>query len=91
MQVELTPEQRSFISLGIREGRFRDHEEAVQQAMSEWETRQRARLNLLETLDSAQTALDAGAGTSCEVADLGQLAQSITRSGALRRASQSCK
>ena len=54
MQVELTPEQSSFVDLGIQEGRFRDREEAVQRALAQWEKRERARVELLASLDLAE-------------------------------------
>ena len=47
MQVELNPEQSSFIELGIREGRFRDPQEALEQALAPWVRREQARLELL--------------------------------------------
>ena len=47
MQVELTPEQSSFIELGIQEGRFRDPKEAIEQALAPWVRREQARLALL--------------------------------------------
>jgi len=34
MQIELTPAQNSVVELGIKEGGFRDREEAVPQALS---------------------------------------------------------
>ncbi len=39
MQIELTPAQNSFIELGIQEGRFRDRDEAVRQALALWARR----------------------------------------------------
>jgi Arc/MetJ-type ribon-helix-helix transcriptional regulator len=47
MQVELSPEQSSFIELGIQEGRFRDPKEAIEQALAPWVRREQARLELL--------------------------------------------
>lgn len=59
MQIELTPEQSSFVDLGIQEGRFRDSLDAVQQALAQWEKRERARVELLASLDLAEQSLDA--------------------------------
>lgn len=62
MQVDLTPEQNSFVELGIQEGRFRSREDAVRAALALWEKRERARVELLASLDAAERSLDAGEG-----------------------------
>ncbi len=53
MQIELTPEQNSFIVHGIREGRFRNEAEAVREALSLWVKRERARFELLADIEEA--------------------------------------
>lgn len=62
MQVELTTSQSSFIDLGIQEGRFRDSAEAVREALAQWEKRERARVELLASLDFAEQSLEVGEG-----------------------------
>jgi putative addiction module CopG family antidote len=86
MQVELTPAQASFIDLGIQEGRFRDSEEAVRQALVEWEKRERARVELLASLDAGEQSLDAGEGEEYTAENLSALVQSIEKRGAARLA-----
>lgn len=54
MHIELTPAQNSFVDLGIQEGRYRDREEAVKAALALWERRERARMELLSSLDAAE-------------------------------------
>jgi putative addiction module CopG family antidote len=81
MQIELTPAQNSFIELGIQEGRFRDREEAVRQALALWEQRERARVELLSSLDSAERALDAGEGEEYSPEDLSALVNSVKARG----------
>jgi putative addiction module CopG family antidote len=56
MQIQLNPEQSSFVDLGIQEGRFRDPEEAMQQALDLWVKRERARLDLLAEIDAGDNS-----------------------------------
>jgi Arc/MetJ-type ribon-helix-helix transcriptional regulator len=86
MQVQLTPAQSSFVDLGIQEGRFRDPDEAVQQALAQWEKRERARVELLASLDLAEQALDAGEGETYTGETLHLLVESVQERGAARLA-----
>lgn len=88
MQVQLTPEQNSFVELGIQEGRFRDSEEAVRQALAQWEKRERARVELLASLDLAEQFLDAGEGESYTAETLHELTRSVQQRGMTRLAGQ---
>jgi putative addiction module CopG family antidote len=88
MQVELTPAQSSFVDLGIQEGRFRDPDEAVRQALSLWEKRERARVELLASLDLAEQSLDAGEGETYTSETLSKLVESIKERGLARSAGQ---
>ena len=72
MQIQLSPEQRSFIELGIQQGRFRDPGEAMQQALSLWTERERVRLELLaeiEAGDNSPRENDAILDSDEEIAD----------------------
>jgi putative addiction module CopG family antidote len=84
MQVELTPAQASFIDLGIQEGRFRNTEEAIREALAQWEKRERARVELLASLDSAEQALDAGQGEVYTIETLSSLVESVQERGTTR-------
>lgn len=88
MRIELTPEQNSFIDLGIQEGRFRDSLDAVQQALAQWEKRERARAELLASLDQAEQSLDAGEGEEYTSETLNQLISSVEERGMNRLSSQ---
>jgi len=88
MQVQLTPEQRSFVDLGIQEGRFRDPEEAVRQALAQWEKRERARVELLASLDLAEQSLEAGEGEAYSAETLSALVQSVKVRGMARLTGQ---
>jgi Arc/MetJ-type ribon-helix-helix transcriptional regulator len=84
MQIQLTPEQISFVDLGIQEGRFRSSEEAVQQALALWEKRERARVELLASLDSADRAVEAGDGEEYKVEALKELVSSVEQRSSAR-------
>jgi len=86
MQIELTPEQSVFVALGIREGRFRNSEEAVRQALALWEKQERARAELLASLDLAEQSLDAGEGEEYSLDSLHTLSASVKERGAARLA-----
>jgi putative addiction module CopG family antidote len=58
MEIQLTQEQHSFIDLGIKEGRFRQAEEAVEDALALWVSRERARLELLAAIDAGANSFD---------------------------------
>jgi putative addiction module CopG family antidote len=81
MEIELTPEQNSFIHLGIEQGRFRHVEDAVKDALALWETRERARIELLASLDVAEQSLDAGEGSSYTAETIHELARGVERQG----------
>ena len=84
MRIELTPSQAAFVDLGIQEGRFRDSEEAIREALAQWEKRERARVELLASLDAAEHALDAGEGEEYTLETLPNLGQSIAARGSSR-------
>jgi putative addiction module CopG family antidote len=88
MQVELTPAQNSFVDLGIQEGRFRDSDEAVRQALAQWEKRERDRVELLASLDLAEQSLDAGEGETYTCETLRELVESVQVRGIARLADQ---
>lgn len=58
MDIQLTPEQDSFVHLGIEQGRFRHAEDAVRDALVLWEKRERARVELLASIDIGEASFD---------------------------------
>jgi len=60
MEVHPTPEQQAFIHRAIESGRLHDEEDAVREALSLWEQRERARTEVLVALDDAEADLAAG-------------------------------
>jgi putative addiction module CopG family antidote len=81
MHIQLTPEQSSFVDLGIEEGRFRNSEEAVRQALALWEKQERARVELLASLDLSDQSLDSGDGETYTSESLDELVDSVKTHG----------
>jgi putative addiction module CopG family antidote len=89
MEVHLTPDQETFIRQAIETGRFHRQEDAVEEAMSLWEERERRRLEILAAVDQAEVSLTRGEGrriTTREEAT--QLAADIKRRGTARLAAE---
>jgi putative addiction module CopG family antidote len=89
MEVHLTPEQEAFIRQAIETGRLHRKEEAVQEAMSLWEERERRRLEILVVVDQAEASLARGEGRSITThEEVTQLAADIKRRGSARLAAE---
>jgi len=86
MEIELTPEQDSFVHLGIEQGRFRHAEDAVKDALALWEKRERARVELLAALDEAEQSLDMGEGKTYTSDSIHELAEAVGRRGVAKLA-----
>ena len=54
MEIELTPEQDALVQEAMRKGHYRSSQEVAKAAMSLWEERERARLELLEALQEGE-------------------------------------
>jgi Arc/MetJ-type ribon-helix-helix transcriptional regulator len=87
MEVHPTPDQDAFIREAIEDGRLRRPEDAVEEALSLWEERERRRKEILLAIDASEASLARGEGrtvTSREDAD--RMAEDITRRGLVRLA-----
>ena len=62
MEVRLTPDQEAFVRRAIESGRFHRAEEAVAEALSLWEERERTRAEILAAVDDAEASLARGEG-----------------------------
>lgn len=62
MNVELTPDQQAFVQKAIESGRLASVEEAIEQALSLWERRERRRLEIIAMIDDAEASLARGEG-----------------------------
>lgn len=81
MQIELTPEQVTFIDMGIQSGRFRNADDAMRKMLVEWEQRERARMELLASLELAQHSVEAGEGETYTADTMRLLVDSVKKSG----------
>lgn len=85
MEVHLTADQEAFIRQGIEAGRFLRKEDAVQEAMSLWEERERRRLEILAAVDRAEASLALGEGRRITTPEeVTQLVEDIKRRGIAR-------
>jgi len=62
MDVELTPDQRAFVQKAIESGRFSRVEEAVQEALTLWEERERRRFEIVAMVEEAEASVARGEG-----------------------------
>ncbi|MGB8885168.1 MAG: hypothetical protein WCC87_00500 [Candidatus Korobacteraceae bacterium] len=85
MEVHLTEDQRAFIREALETGRLHREEDAVREAMSLWEERERRRLEILASVDKAEASLAQSTGrkvTSRE--ETTQLGDDVKRRGLAR-------
>jgi Arc/MetJ-type ribon-helix-helix transcriptional regulator len=82
MDVQLTPDQKAFVRQAIESGRLRQEEDAVKEAMSLWEERERRRLEILAHVDQAEASLARGEGRRITThEEVKQLADDVKRRG----------
>ena len=84
MEVQLTSDQRAFIREAIAAGRFQREEDAVREALSLWEERERARVAILVAVDAAETSLAGGKGRAITEASMLALADEVKQRGRAR-------
>lgn len=85
MEVQLTPDQRAFVRRAIESGRLGREEDAVNEALSLWEERERTRAEILFAVDEAEASFARGEGrTFATHEDVKQLADEIKRRGMAR-------
>jgi len=88
MEVRLTPDQEAFIRQAIATGRFQHAEDAVQEALSLWEVRERRRAEFLASLDEAEASLARGEGLIITQQSMRDLAEEVKRRGQARLAAE---
>jgi Arc/MetJ-type ribon-helix-helix transcriptional regulator len=85
VDVFLTADQRAFVRQAIESGRLGREEDAVQEALSLWESRERARAEILAAVDAAESSLARGEGrTITTEEDVRHLAAEVKRRGRAR-------
>jgi Arc/MetJ-type ribon-helix-helix transcriptional regulator len=86
MEVRLTAGQEAFVRRAIQAGRFVRAEDAVEEALSLWEERERKRAEFLVTLDDAQASIGHGEGRVITQQSMRGLATEVKRRGRARLA-----
>jgi putative addiction module CopG family antidote len=81
MEVHLTPDQKAFVRQAIQSGRLNREEEAVQEALSLWEQRERARAEILTAVDMAEASVARGEGRAITQESMRQLADEVKQRG----------
>ena len=88
MEVHLTPDQKAFVRQAIESGRLRREEDAVQEALSLWEERERTRAEILTAVDVAEASIARGEGRSITQESMRQLADEVKQRGRNRLAAE---
>ena len=84
--MRLTPDQEAFVRRAIEAGRFGRAEDAVEEALSLWEERERKRAEFLASLDQAKTSIAHGEGHVLTEQSMRDLATEVKDRGRARLA-----
>ena len=88
MEVHFTPDQKAFVRQAIENGRLQHEEDAVQEALSLWEERERKREEILAAVDAAEASLARGEGRIITEESMRQLAEEVKQRGRGRFAAE---
>jgi Arc/MetJ-type ribon-helix-helix transcriptional regulator len=89
MELQFTDDQKAFVRQGIQSGRYTREEDALREALSLWEGRERRRAEILAAVDQAEASLARGEGRRITTREeTSQLAEEINRRGMARLAAQ---
>ena len=85
MEVQLTDDQKAFVRQAVESGRYRREEDALREALSLWEIRERRRAEILAAVDQAEASFARGEGRRITTREqTAQLADEIKRRGLSR-------
>ncbi|NDJ09670.1 MAG: hypothetical protein EBY17_00545 [Acidobacteriia bacterium] len=85
MDIQFSRDQQSFVREAIATGRIVNEEEAVRQALSLWEERERVRVEMLSKISRAHESVARGEGRRINSEDdLRQLASDVKQRGLAR-------
>ena len=84
MEVHLTPDQRAFARQAMESGRILGEEDAVKEALSMWEERERRRFEILAAVDEAEASLARGESREITPESIQELAAEVKRRGRVR-------
>jgi Arc/MetJ-type ribon-helix-helix transcriptional regulator len=88
MEVQLTPDQKAFVQQAIETGRLQREEDAIKEALSLWEERERARAEILAAVDDAEASLARGEGRPITQESMRELADQVKQRGRSRLAAE---
>ena len=88
MIVHLTPDQKAFVRDAIASGRLSGEEDAMREALTLWERRERARAEILASVDVAEAALARGEGRVITQESVRDLAAEVKQRGRARLAAE---
>jgi Arc/MetJ-type ribon-helix-helix transcriptional regulator len=89
MEVRLTPDQEAFVRQATESGRLHRAEDAVEEALSLWEERERTRAEILAAVDAAEASLSRGDGRVIATKqDVRKLASEVNQRGRARLAAE---
>jgi putative addiction module CopG family antidote len=92
MDVDLTPDQEAFVRQAVESGRFHRAEDAVAEALTLWEERERTRAEILAAVDAAEASLARGEGRVIAIEqDARDLAKEVKQRGLARLAVEQCR
>ena len=91
MEVHLTDDQKAFIQQAINTGRYAREEDAVQEALSLWEQRERTRAEILAQVDLAEASMARGEGRIITRESMRELADEVKQRGRARLATEQPK
>ena len=80
MNVELTPDQSAFVQRAIESGRLTREEEAVREALTLWEERERRRFEIVAMVEEAEASLARGEEREITEESMNALAEDVKRS-----------
>ena len=88
MEVQLTPDQKAFVQQAIETGRLQREEDAIKEALSLWEERERTRAEILASVDEAEASLARGEGRIITQQSMSDLAAEVKQRGRDRLAAE---
>ncbi len=88
MEVRFTPGQEALVRRAIDAGRFVRAEDAVEEALSLWEERERMRTEFLSTLNDAKASIARGDGRIVTQQSMQDLASEVKQRGRDRLATE---
>jgi putative addiction module CopG family antidote len=91
MEVQLTDDQKAFVQQAINTGRYTREEDAVKEALSLWEERERTRAEILAQIDLAEASLARGEGRIITEESMRDLAEDVKQRGRARLAAERLK